>query len=199
LDAHPPFDFDVTAAVERVRAGDEESARLLVQHLYPLVIKIVRSHLPRRTVEEDLAQMIFVRVFTRLDQWRATAPFTHWVSRIAVNVCLSQIDYERVRPEWRMADLSEEQADVLEVASGESGDEDHGSGIADRELVEKILARLEPKDRLVLQLLDMDGRSVADVSAITGWGQSSVKVRAFRARRKVRAFLSELLKERKVK
>lgn len=189
----------MTAAVERVRAGDEESARLLVQHLYPLVIKIVRSHLPRRTVEEDLAQMIFVRVFTRLDQWRATAPFTHWVSRIAVNVCLSQIDYERVRPEWRMADLSEEQADVLEVASGESGDEDHGSGIADRELVEKILARLEPKDRLVLQLLDMDGRSVADVSAITGWGQSSVKVRAFRARRKVRAFLSELLSERKVK
>ena len=199
MDAHPPVDFDVTAAVERVRAGDEESARLLVQHLYPLVIKIVRSHLPRRTVEEDLAQMIFVRVFTRLDQWRATAPFTHWVSRIAVNVCLSQIDYERVRPEWRMADLSEEQADVLEVASGESGDEDHGSGIADRELVEKILARLEPKDRLVLQLLDMDGRSVADVSAITGWGQSLVKVRAFRARRKVRAFLSELLNERKVK
>ena len=183
--------------MEKVRQGDEDAARALVAHLYPLVIKIVRSHRPRRVDEEDLAQMVFTRVFTRLHQWKATAPFPHWVSRIAVNVCLSALDHERVRPEWRMADLSEEQADVLEAITTDGGEGEQTDGVADRDLVEKILAALSPEDRLVLQLLDMEGRSVIEVSQITGWGNSMVKVRAFRARRKVRKFLDELMGSRK--
>ena len=55
--------------IERAKAHDEEAARTLVQELYPLVIKIVRSHRPRRMDEEELVQIIFVKVFQKLDQW----------------------------------------------------------------------------------------------------------------------------------
>ena len=76
--------FDLASCLERVRRRDQDAARQLVDHLYPLVIRIVRAHLPRRVAEEDLAQEIFLKMFTRLAQYQGAVPFPHWVSRIAV-------------------------------------------------------------------------------------------------------------------
>src|SRR5579862_7234247 len=106
--------LDVAACVKRVRQHDEEAARLLLHHLYPFVIKLVRAHLPRRTSEEDLAQTVFMKIFASLDQYSGAVPLEHWVSRIAINTCLNQLKSEKVRPEWRRADLSEEQSQVLD-------------------------------------------------------------------------------------
>ena len=74
-----PFDF--AGCLERVRARDQAASRQLVEQLYPQVIRIVRSHLPRRVAEEDLSQEIFLKMFTRLDQYQGAVPFPHWVSR----------------------------------------------------------------------------------------------------------------------
>src|SRR5256885_14362405 len=79
--------LDMAACLERVRRRDEDAARALVRELYPLVMKIVRSHLPRRTDEEDLAQMVFGKIFAHIDQYSGSVPFEHWVSRVAVNTC----------------------------------------------------------------------------------------------------------------
>ena len=76
-------DLDVAACVERVRQRDEEAARRLQQHLYPLIIKLVRAHLPRRTSEEDLMQVVFMKIFANLGQYSGAVPLEHWVSRIA--------------------------------------------------------------------------------------------------------------------
>ncbi|MCY2995023.1 MAG: hypothetical protein NTY19_45250 [Planctomycetota bacterium] len=48
--------LDVKKCLDGVRRQDAAAAHALVQHLYPLVLRIVRSHLPRRSTEEDLAQ-----------------------------------------------------------------------------------------------------------------------------------------------
>ncbi len=87
----PPREPDDSLA--RAREGDEEAARALVERLHPLVMKIVRAHLPRRAAEEDLAQEVFARVFERLDQYEARAgvPFDHWVARLAVRLPLGQL------------------------------------------------------------------------------------------------------------
>src|SRR5580692_7961001 len=55
--------LDLAACVERVRQRDEEAARRLLEHLYPLVLKLVRAHRPKRMAEEDLVQMVFIKVF----------------------------------------------------------------------------------------------------------------------------------------
>src|SRR3954465_4159443 len=116
--------LDVAACLERIRQQDEEAARLLLHHLYPFVIKLVRSHLPRRTSEEDLAQTIFMKIFAKLDQYSGTVPLEHWVSRIAINACLNQVRVEKVRPELRWSDLSEEEAYVLQTLTA-TADEVH--------------------------------------------------------------------------
>ena len=184
--------FDLVACLERVRQRDQIAARELVEHLYPLVIRIVRSHLPRRVAEEDLAQDIFLKMFTRLDQYKGAVAFTHWVSRIAVTTCIDQLRAQKRRPEFRWADLSEQEAEVLDSVLTNEGDVAANDAFAARELVYKLLGQLKPEDRLVLQLLDLEQRSVAEISEITGWNQSLVKVRAFRARGKLKKLFEEL-------
>jgi RNA polymerase sigma-70 factor (ECF subfamily) len=184
--------FDIAACLERVRQRDQIAARELVDHLYPLVIRIVRSHLPRRVAEEDLAQEVFLKMFTRLDQYKGAVAFTHWVSRIAVTTCIDQLRAQKRRPEFRWADLSEQEAEVLDSVMTSEGDVAVNDALAARELVYKLLGQLKPEDRLVLQLLDLEQRSVAEISEITGWNQSLVKVRAFRARGKLKKLFEEL-------
>jgi RNA polymerase sigma-70 factor (ECF subfamily) len=183
--------------LDRVRQGDEDAARTLVQRLYPTVIKSVRYHLPRRTSEEDLAQAVFLKIFKNLDQYSGLVPLEHWVSRIAVNTCINQLKHEHVRPEWRMSDLSEEQETVVQqLASTHDPLPDEQSAMA-RELVEAMLARLRPEERMVITLLHLEERSVKEVSQMTGWSGSLVKVRAFRARNRMRGLWREMFKERR--
>lgn len=189
--------FDVAACLARVRQNDQAAARQLVEHLYPLVIRIVRSHLPRRVAEEDLAQDIFLKMFTRLAQYQGNVPFPHWVSRIAVTTCIDQLRAQKRRPEFRWADLSENEAEVLDHVLTDERDVTPGDALAARELVHKLLGQLKPDDRLVIQLLDLDQKTIAEISALTGWNQTLVKVRAFRARRKLQKLFQELQNKEK--
>lgn len=184
--------FDLAECLARVREQDDSAARALVAHLWPLVIKIVRSHRPRRTGEEDLAQDVFVKIFTRLDQYEARKPFEHWVSRVAVTTCLDALRAEKRRPEWRMADLGEAEAEWLEYMTSDQASETPGDELGAREIMTKLLQLLPADDRLVISLLDLEQKSVAEIGEITGWGASKVKVKAFRARKKLKAQAEEL-------
>jgi RNA polymerase sigma-70 factor (ECF subfamily) len=192
----PELSFDVAACVQRVRRRDEDAARALFRHLYPLVARLVRSHLPRRTSQEDLVQTVFMKLFAKLDGFSGAVPLEHWVSRIAINTCLNQLAAEKARPELRWADLSEEQAQALEAVTAGPEELDPSQNLAAREMVEKLLAQLAPADRLVLTLLHLEGRSVEEVRQITGWNVPLIKVRAFRARRKLRKCFEKLMEER---
>ena len=192
----PELNFDVAACVARVRQRDEDAARALFRHLYPLVARLVRSHLPRRTSQEDLVQTVFMKMFANLDRFSGAVPLEHWVSRIAVNTCLNQLAAEKARPELRWADLSEEQTEALEAVTAGPEELEPGRSLAAREIVEKLLAQLAPPERLLLTLLHLEGRSVEEVRQITGWNVPVIKVRAFRARRKLRKYFDKLMSER---
>ena len=186
---------DTGALVAAARQQDEAAARELVRQLYPLVLKLVRSHRPRRSAEEDLCQMIFIKVFQKLGQFSGKVPLEHWVSRIAVNTCLNQIQAEKVRPEFRHADLSEDEVAVVNNLAATADELGPDQTFAARDLVERLLAALKPAERLVIDLLYLQQRSVAEIQALTGWGASLVKVRAFRARQKLKAQLAQFSAE----
>ncbi len=187
--AHEP---DAGALVAAVLQQDEAAARELVRRLYPLVAKLVRSHRPRRTAEEDLCQMIFIKIFQKLPQFSGKVPLEHWVSRVAINTCINQIQAEKVRPELREADLSEEEAAVVQNLAATSEEIAPDRSLAARDLVEHLLLALKPAERIVIDLLYLQQLSVADVRQRTGWSESLVKVRAFRARQKMKRQLDLL-------
>lgn len=185
--AQSPDDaFDYEGCLDRVRQGEQQAARDLVETLHPLVIGIVRARLPRRTDEQDIVQEVFLKVFSRLEQYRGAVPFPHWVARISTTTCIDQLRLWKRRPEFRLADLSEEEASACERALASEHQTRPNDALVVKELVGRLLAELEPKDRLVIQLLDLEQKSLAEVEAVTGWNKTVIKVRAFRARRKLR-------------
>ena len=185
-------DPDAGALVEAALRNDDEAARELVRRLYPLVAKLARAHRPRRTDEEDLCQMIFIKVFQKLSQFSGKVPLEHWVSRIAVNTCLNQIEAEKARPELRYADLSEEEQAVVENLATSARELAPDERLASRQLVEHLLGLLKPVERLAIDLLYLQGRSVEEIRKITGWSVALIKVRAFRARQKMKDQLAKI-------
>jgi len=185
--------FDLAACVERVRQQDEDAARLLMQHLYPLVLKLVRAHLPKRTAEEDLVQAVFMKVFAKIDQFNGTVPLEHWVSRIAINTCINRIKAERVRPELRWADLGDEERFAVETLAATEHELDTTDAFAAREIVEKLMARLEPVERVLVTLLHLQGRSGKEVAQMMGWSHLRVRVRDFRVRQKLKKQFRHLM------
>lgn len=186
---------DDLACVARVLAGDEAAAEALVARLQPVVTKIVRARLPNRSEEEDMTQAVYLKLFAKLEQFSGRAPIEHWASRIAVNTCLNQMKRERARPELRRADLSAEQDEVLDLLQKTDDELAAPKRLAARELVELLLARLNPRDRLLLEMLHLEGKSLAEVHAETGWSVAAIKLRTFRARQKMRKTLKYLLRE----
>jgi RNA polymerase sigma-70 factor, ECF subfamily len=195
---HTPITIDYRQLSDRdwialIQGGDEEAARAMIERLSPLVLKCVRSHRPQRTSEEDVVQIVFGKIFAKLSQFAGDVPLEHWVSRVTINTCIKQIQYESCRPEWRWGDLATEEQSILDrLASSEQDLADSDAAVA-RELVGKLMETLCATDRMVITLVHLEGRTMEEVSGITGWSANAVKVRVYRARRKMRAQLEGLM------
>lgn len=191
--------FDLAECLRRVRENDPDAARTLVEHLYPQVMRIIATKVPRRDSEQDLAQDIFLKMFTKLEQYKGEVPFEHWVSRIAVNHCLNALRSQRSRPEWRWADLTPEQAETLDAVMTSPSETPHpAQAIGARELVDQLLDTLDPPDRWLIRLLELEERSIEEVRQLTGWSSTRIRVRAFRARRKLNKTFQLLKKQGKL-
>jgi len=191
--------FDVPDCLRRVRNNDPEAARSLVEHLHPQIMRIVATKRARRDSEEDLLQDIFLKMFSKLDQYRGDVPFEHWVSRIAFNHCLNALRAQKSRPEWRWADLTTEQAETLDAILSSPADvPDLGQALGARELVDKLLETLDPADSWLIRLLELEERSIEEVRALTGWSATRIRVRAFRARRRLNKAFHLLRKQGKL-
>jgi RNA polymerase sigma-70 factor (ECF subfamily) len=180
--------------ITRARNSDEEGAKELVERIYPVVIRIVRNHLPRRESEEDLTQEIFLKIFAKLHQFRADMPFEHWVSRISVNTCIDHLRKQRNRPEYRWSDFSPDQQAVLDNLKDTESEPPPASQEESRELLNRLLLSLKPAERLVVQWLYLEEKSVSEICDLTGWKASKVKVTAFRARQKLATTVKRLEK-----
>lgn len=178
-----------------LREHDHAAAQRLMETLYPQVIRIVRNHLPRGMDEQELAQEVFVRFFDRLESYDPFRPLENWMSRLTMNVCLNALRSRRRRPEVNWSDLSDEQRFVLENLSHDESSAEPPFNDA-KELLTTLMESLSPADRLVVTMLHIENRTLAEVNALTGWGVTIIKMRAYRARRKLRKALEKLDRQR---
>jgi RNA polymerase sigma-70 factor, ECF subfamily len=185
---------ELSQLINRIRNADQAAAKELVERFYPVVVRIVRNHLPRRESEEDLTQEIFLKIFAKLHQYRADMPFEHWVSRISVNTCIDHLRKQRNRPEFRWSDFSEDQQAILDNLQENATQPPQRSPEENRELLDRLLLSLKPAERLVVQWLYLEEKSISEICDLTGWKASKIKVTAFRARQKLAATVKRLEK-----
>ncbi len=182
--------------IRRTLAGDHDAFEALVRRHSPRVFSIVSSFFRRRDLVEDIAQEVFAKAYFSLASFTLGRSFEAWVAKITVNACYDHLRAQRRRAEYQVAREGEPEDDWFELQMLEAARERHASEERKREaqqISERLLAKLDPEDRIVLVLMDRDGYSVKDIADMTGWGQSKIKVRAFRARRVLRAEMKRLL------
>jgi RNA polymerase sigma-70 factor, ECF subfamily len=188
----PPHDSGAgEALVPLVRAWrerrDEAAARGLMDALYPQVIKIVQNHLPRGGEPAELAHAVFVQFFRTLDRYDTSRPLANWVSRLALNVCLNALRSARRRPEVNWVDLTDDERRVAELLLSRAENEPTEAPAEEsRGLLERLLATLEPQDRMLLVLIHLEERPVAEVARLLGCSRVVARMRAYRARRRLR-------------
>lgn len=184
--------LDVNDCLRRWKDGSEAAAEEIIQHLYPVISKIVRTHLPRRDDERDLIQEILMKTFAKLHQYKGDAPLSHWVSRLALTTCLDRLRAQKIRPEVRHADLTPDEVDAFNSAWLTGSSPDSSKAIAARDLVDRILSPLSPEDRSLVLMVDLEGRSLQEISDATGWTVSKIKMRLFRIRPQLRQTIQRL-------
>lgn len=182
--------------IRQSRAGDGDSFETLVRRHSSRVFSIIGSFFRRRDMVEDIAQEVFAKAYFSLGTFTLGRSFEAWVAKIAVNACYDHLRAQRRRIEQQLPHETQQEDEWFELQMLEVARDRHASFERQRdavEIAERLLSKLEPEDRLVVVLIDRDGFSVKEISEMTGWGQSKVKVRAFRARRVLRAAMKRLV------
>jgi len=181
---------DDAELLQRIRNGAQEQFAELVRrhqsHVFSILYRYERDH--HRL--EDLAQETFLKAWRSLDQFDGRAPFQHWLSKIAVHAALDHLrKQKRSQHEIGFPELGE---DALDWLHGEEKPSELDANQA-REILNTAMSRLSPEDKLVLTLLEIEDRSVKEISALTGWTSVTVRVRALRARARLKKALEGLV------
>lgn len=187
-----PSDSELIAAVLK---GDAASFEPLITKYQPRVFATARRYARRESEIEDIVQEVFLKAFQKLNTFRGDAPFEHWLMRLAVRTCYDFLRGHQRNREMSFTEISEPEEDWLErfVANPDKADD---KADAARQLVNKILDQLSPANKLVITLLEIEDRSVKEISDLTGWSVPLVKVRAFRARAEMKKILARITKEK---
>ena len=181
--------------IAAVLKGDSASFEPLVAKYSPRVFATARRYARRESEVEDIAQEVWLKAFDKLKSFRGEAPFEHWLMRMTVRTCDDFLRGHQRNREASFSELSEPEEDWLNrfVADPGSAAED---AAAAKTLVARVLKKLSPEARLVIQLLEIEDRSVKEIAKLTGWSVPLVKVRAFRARGEMRKILSRMAKDK---
>ncbi|MDC0219350.1 sigma-70 family RNA polymerase sigma factor [Verrucomicrobia bacterium] len=186
-------DMDTTdkELIAEVLEGNPESFEPLVVKYQPRVFAIARRYARREDEVEDIVQTVFMKAYSKLSSYRGDAPFEHWLMRTATFTCYDFLRKHQRNREWNATDLSTEENEWLENVGGDTTEKEANQSAA-KALVDRLLESLKPDDRMIITMLDLEQKSVKEIAKLTDFTESNVKVRAHRARDKMKKILATL-------
>lgn len=180
---------DDAELLDRIRQGAPDEFAEIIRRHQAQVFAILHRYERDFQKVEDLAQETFVKAWRFLDRFDGRAPFHHWLSKIALRVALDHLRRQkRVRSEVAFEDLGEAALEWLHNPGEDAGLEAQRAS----ELLAVAMRELSPEDQQVITLLEIEGRSVKEICQLTGWTSATVRVRAFRARGRLKKALTNL-------
>ncbi|MDH3590826.1 MAG: sigma-70 family RNA polymerase sigma factor [Planctomycetota bacterium] len=189
-------DVELMAAV---KAGDDEAFRELVNRHRAAIVNLAYRYCRNRTDAEDLAQVVFLKVYRARDRYEPAAKFTTWLYRIAVNASLNEVRNRKNRPTHHAASLGPRADDTPGFAQSVA-DDGAAAPIAEverQELHEQVRAAVEDlpeRQRMALLLNKFHGLSYEELAATMEMTIPGIKSLLLRARENVRVRLEPYLK-----
>ena len=179
--------------MRQAQAGDESAFAEIVRRYSPRVFSVASRFFRQRSLVEEAAQEVFLKAFTQLGSFEGRGSLEGWLTRIATNTCLNMIRGSKRRPELTVSDLSGEEDEWIEQQLSDTAQPSVENNLVAADLADRVLSVLSPEDQHALLMIDGEQASIKEVAEVTGWSESKVKVRAFRARKKVREAMERLL------
>jgi RNA polymerase sigma-70 factor, ECF subfamily len=172
--------------VRRAQANDKDAYEELIRRHQQRVFAVASGILRRHEDIEDIAQQVFIKAYFSLKRFDGRAAFSTWLYRITLNECWDLLRKKKVRPLLYESDLSEEQAQRVATAeSSEGAGPDIRQRLETRQQVDRLLADLDERDKLMLILKEVEGFSIEEIAEVLELNANTVKVRLFRARQRV--------------
>ena len=177
----------------QAQVGDESAFAEIVRRYSPRVFSVASRFFRQRSLVEEAAQEVFLKAYTQLGKFEGRGSLEGWLTRIATNTCLNMVRSSKRRPESTVSDLTEDEASWLDQQPGDVDQPSVENDLVATDLADRLLSVLSPEDQQALLMIDGEDASIKEVAEATGWSESKVKVRAFRARKKVREAMEKLL------
>jgi RNA polymerase sigma-70 factor, ECF subfamily len=161
--------------VRKVQAGDQQAFRELLEKHQVKVHSIIFGILRNREDTEDIAQQVFTKVYFAIQDFDCRCLLLTWICRIAINECYSHLRKRRIAAVQEPEDAPEHAGNLPPV----------DKTLAQRDFLNKLLARLPEEDRWLLIEKEVEGHSINELSEMTGMTVSAIKIKLFRARHKL--------------
>ncbi len=176
--------------------GDEAAFAEIVRRYSPRVFSFSSRFFRRYDLIEEAAQEVFLKAFTQLKNFEGRGSLEGWLTRITVTTCINILRSTKPQAELKVSDLTEDETAWLENKMSQASSVNHRNEedkLIAADLVNRVFETLPPEDVLILQMIDGEGASIKEAAAATGWSKSKVKIKAFRARRRMREAVQKLL------
>ncbi len=178
---------DDIGLVKRTLAGQREAFDLLVKRHWQKVFQIICRFFRDRPTVEDIAQDVFMKAYTSLRTYSQASPFANWLAVIAVRMCYRELKKQKSRRDYPESDFSTKQYALLDTICAAPNNPDSCSPekkLLLRDIMDQVLDRLSPKERMVLMLTAVEGLSIKEAAQAMGLSQVNIKVSNFRARKR---------------
>jgi RNA polymerase sigma-70 factor, ECF subfamily len=186
MTASKAVSVDDRELVRRAQAEDQAAFEELVRRHQQRVTAVAGGILRQREDVEDISQQVFVKAYFSLKRFDQRAAFSTWLYKITVNECWDLLRKRKVRPLVYESNLSEEQARQYGAPEERSTPAtDISDKLVARQRVERLLECLDERDRMMLILKEVEGFAVEEIAEILELNANTVKVRLFRARRRI--------------
>lgn len=182
--------------VKATLEGDTYAFEEIVERYQRLVFHIIYHYVGARDVVEDLAQEVFLKVFRSLETFDMRGPLKAWVSRITANTCLDELRRNRKQKVVTFSDLGSDDESRIE----EFFEQFTSQGILTEKdvselfvLLEKLMGRLNDKDKMAFVLRELEGLSYSDVAQAMETTEVAVRIRISRSKKKLQNDLEDIL------
>lgn len=175
--------------VERVKAGETALYEIIMRRYNQRLYRVARAILRDDAEAEDVMQDAYVRAYQHLDQYAGTAPFSTWLTRIAVNEALGRL---RLRSHSQQLEDEEWNGEGSMNAADTSLDPEQSASVAElRHFLEEAVLELPEPYRIVVMLRDIEELSTAETAAALDLSEENVRIRLHRGRARAREWLFE--------
>jgi len=173
--------------VERVKAGDTALYEIIMRRYNQRLYRVARAILRDDAEAEDVMQDAYVRAYQHLDQFAGRAPFSAWLTRIAVYEALGRLRLRKRNPQL---DDTESDGELRMKMVETSPDPEQNASRAELgQLLEEALLGLPEQYRTVLMLRDVEELSTSETAAALDLSEENVKIRLHRGRAMARGWL----------